>query len=134
MCPPSRLSLSPAPGGTAPPTGLGDPAGLLQTGRCRVTAGDQAKPWRGRGAKGVCNRQIFSVEIPAETNPGNIDYFSLEDEKLQELTSDMLAVLRGCTISMIQELNRRKQDAGKYKSYLKRVDAVLTEKGVSLPN
>jgi len=87
-----------------------------------------------RGAKSVCNKQIFFVEIPAETNPGNIDYFSLEDEKLQGLTSDILAVLRGCTISIIQDLNGRKQDAGKYKSYIKRVDAALTKKGVVLPN
>ncbi len=87
-----------------------------------------------RCAKGVCNNKIFFVEIPAETNPGNIDYFSLEDQKLQELPSDILAVLHGCTISIIQDLNGREQDASKYNFYLKRIAAALTKKRVRLPN
>jgi hypothetical protein len=82
----------------------------------------------------ISTEQNQFVSNSAEANPGNIDYFSLEDEKLQELASDTLAVLRGCTISVIEDLNGREQDAGKYKSYLNRIETILGRKGVSFSN
>lgn len=78
-----------------------------------------------------CNKQNYFVTTTAETSHGSVDYFSMEDGELQELTSDILAVVHGCTKSIIKYLEERGLDASKYQSFLQKIDTNLEKKGQS---